>query len=215
MKWGTCHMINVASGTKPCKLFTSERGSIVRHYSLLDRMSGKHVEYSRCLVVAPDEAVWVIATLTHSENAFTKYIWHSTKRGASIVYMQPRSRGLEVFPRVQKCFGGKTDNNIEPFFQDQHQCLATKPRYGPVPLLKWFLGGCHVILSWPVHASMVRLVTLQPHRMHPSSTLSSSFLLKNGSNSAVHVLSHPMKIQCLTTAITGSLRVPSFIFAGH
>ena len=40
---------------------------------------------------------------------------------------------------------------------------------------------------------------------------SSSFLLKNGNTSAVHVLGHPVKIQCLTLAISGSLQVPSFI----
>ena len=38
MKWGTCHVINVVSGTKPCKLFTSERRCIVRDYSILDPM---------------------------------------------------------------------------------------------------------------------------------------------------------------------------------
>ena len=65
----------------------------------------------------------MIATLTHSENALAKYILHSTKKGASIVYqmMQPRSRRLGVFPRMQKCFGGQNrQNKIEPFFQDQH-----------------------------------------------------------------------------------------------
>ena len=119
---------------------------------------------------------------------------HCTKNSAmaSIIYMQPRSRGVGVFSRLQKCFGGQNrQNKIEPFFQDQHQCLATKTNYGPVRSLKWYLGGCHVILSWPVHASVVGLVTLQPHRMHPSSTLSSSFLLKNGNTSAVYVPSCP------------------------
>ena len=29
-----------------------------------------------------------------------------------------------------------THNEIELFFQEQHQCLATKPNYGPVPSLK-------------------------------------------------------------------------------
>ena len=38
MKWGMCHMVNVVSGTKPCKLFTSERRCIVRDYSILDPM---------------------------------------------------------------------------------------------------------------------------------------------------------------------------------
>lgn len=188
-------MINVVSGTKPCELFTSERRRIVGDYSILDPMSGKRLVYSRSSIVASDEAVWVIATLTHSENAFTKYILHSTKKGASIVYkiMQPRSRGLGVFPRMQKCFGGQNrQNKIEPFFQDQHQCVATKPNYGPVPSLKWFLGGCHVILSWAVHTSVVGLVTPQPHRMRPSSTLSSSFLLKNGNTSTVHVISRSL-----------------------
>ena len=38
MKWGMCHMISVVSGTKPCKLFTSERRCIVGDYSILDPM---------------------------------------------------------------------------------------------------------------------------------------------------------------------------------
>ena len=33
-----CHMINVVSGTNPCKLFTSERRCIVRDYSIFDLM---------------------------------------------------------------------------------------------------------------------------------------------------------------------------------
>ena len=148
--------------------------------------------WCRSSIVDSDEAVWVIATLMHSESAFTKYILHSTKKGASIVYVQPRLRGLGVFPRMQMCFGEQNrQNKIEPFFQDEHQCLATKPNYGPVPSLKWFLGGCHVTLSWLFHASVVGLVTIQSHRINPSSTLTSSFLLKNGNNSAVHVLIKP------------------------
>ena len=55
MKWCTCHMINVVSGTKPCKLFTSERRHIARDYSILDPMRGKDVV--------------AIATWTHLENA--------------------------------------------------------------------------------------------------------------------------------------------------
>ena len=123
--------------------------------------------WCRSSIVDSHEAVWVIATLTHSEIAFTKY-----GGGGQVTWFL-------------------THNEIEPFFQDQHGCFATKPNYGPVPSLKWFLGGCYVIISWPVHALLVGLVTLQPHRMHPSSTLSSSFLLKNGNTSAVHVLSCP------------------------
>ena len=38
MKWGMCHMINVVSGTKPCKLLTSKRRCIVRDCSILDPM---------------------------------------------------------------------------------------------------------------------------------------------------------------------------------
>ena len=30
MKWGTCDMINVVSGTKSCKLFTSESRRVVQ-----------------------------------------------------------------------------------------------------------------------------------------------------------------------------------------
>ena len=56
---------------------------------------------------------------------------------------------------------------------------------------------------------MVGLVTLQPHRMHPSSTLSSSFLLKNANTYYSKLVS--IKIQCLTLAITGCLLVYSFI----
>ena len=41
----------------------------------------------------------MIATLTHLENASTLY----QKGGQHSLYMQPRSRGLGVFPRVQKC----------------------------------------------------------------------------------------------------------------
>ena len=83
----------------------------------------------------------MIATLTHLENASTTILFkiHCTKNSAmaSIIYMQPRSRGVGVFSRMQKCFGGQIrQNKIEPFFQDQHQCLATKTNYGPVRSLK-------------------------------------------------------------------------------
>ena len=57
MKWYTCHMINVVSGTKPCELFTSERRRIVGDYSILDPTSGKRLVYSRSSIVASDEAV--------------------------------------------------------------------------------------------------------------------------------------------------------------
>jgi len=57
MKWYTCRMINVVSGTKPCELFTSERRRIVGDYSILDPMSGKRLVYSRSSIVASDEAV--------------------------------------------------------------------------------------------------------------------------------------------------------------
>ena len=46
-----------------------------------------------------------------------------------------------------------------------------------------------------------RTTSPQLHKMHPSSTLFASFLLKNGNNSAVHLLGHLFKIQCKTLAI--------------
>ena len=88
-------------------------------------------------------------------------------------------------------------NKIEPFFQDEHQCLATKLNYRPVP------SFIKVIPDWVSCNSSMTCLCLSGGTSNPTAPqnasilntyCSSSFLLKNGSNSAVHVLSHPIKI---------------------
>ena len=108
MKWGTCHMINVVYGTKPCKLSSSERRCIVRDYSILDPMSGINILWCRSSIVDSDETVGVIATLTHSEKAFTKYILDSTKKGASIVIFNLDQGDLGYSQGCRSVLTGKT-----------------------------------------------------------------------------------------------------------
>ena len=57
--------------------------------------------------------------LTHLENAFTTIKNILPKKGASIVYAKPKSRGFGVFPRMS-FFGGVGQGGASSVILDTH-----------------------------------------------------------------------------------------------
>ena len=59
--------------------------------------------------------------LTHLENAFTTILLKTfyQKKGASIVYVKPKSRGFGVFPRMS-FFGGVGQGGASSVILDTH-----------------------------------------------------------------------------------------------